>query len=211
MNPAFDPFNPMAPRPSPGPGTNFTGTAGGYVPTEQFTNRVPTHMNESLRLAQTRDASVGDGSPAGPRPIPGPSVPNLNTGRAPTGGAPSPAPAPTGNWTPPSQYSRYFGGGNIGQSAPGSRSTTGAMPVDNVGEYPWMQDQSIQWGGGPFGYLPIGYVPQNFDYYSQGNYGGHLAPWEYKYMQDTFTQNYNPNDPGYINTANPAAMGRTRG
>jgi hypothetical protein len=79
-----------------------------------------------------------------------------------------------------------------------------------------MSDTSIQWGGGPHGYLPIGYQAQPFAYYASGGGGpshlqsngrwspqstpNQLAPWEYKYMQDTWTQNFNPNEPGYINT-----------
>jgi hypothetical protein len=97
-------------------------------------------------------------------------------------------------------WNRYLQGGNIGQSAPGSRSPTGAMPVDNVSDYPWMQDTSTQWGGGPFGYLPIGYQPQAYNYYSQNMPGGHLAPWEEKYFQDTWTQNFDKDQPGFVNT-----------
>src|SRR4030095_1880868 len=115
---------------------------------------------------------------------------------------------------------QFPGGGNIGNSAPGSRSPTGSLPEYpagfNAAEYPWMSDTSIQWGGGPHGYLPIGYQAQPFAYYASGGGGpshlqsngrwspqstpNQLAPWEYKYFQDTWTQNYDPNEPGYINT-----------
>ena len=92
-------------------------------------------------------------------------------------------------------------------------------------EFPWMEDKSIQWGGGTGsqGWLPAGYVPQSPEYY-QSAYGGkvggtsvqdprtgrwmvvgghELAPWEYKYAQENWTQNYDPNQPGYINTRSP--------
>jgi hypothetical protein len=120
--------------------------------------------------------------------------------------APTPRPRPTG-------LDRYFGSGNIGQSQAGSTGPFryNPVPTDNNNDYPWMQDQSIQWGGGPHGYLPLDYQPQNFDYYAQGNYGSHLAPWEYKYWKDTWTQNYDPNAPGFANTRNPAVLGASRG
>ena len=73
-------------------------------------------------------------------------------------------------------YSRYAMGGNIGNSAAGAQGRY--QPVDSVGDYPWMQDQNIQWGGGPFGYLPINYQPQAADYYSTNQ--NQLAPWEYE-------------------------------
>jgi hypothetical protein len=129
---------------------------------------------------------------------------------------------PIPGWTNPNHqgaigtdYSRYAMGGNIGNSAPGSRSPTGAMPVDHAGDYPWMSDSSIQWGGGPYGYLPIGYQPQSFNYYSQNDLGGHLAPWEYKYWKDTWTQNLDKDQPGFVNTQrgsrDPNYYGNLRG
>ena len=134
---------------------------------------------------------------------------------------------------------RYYMGGNLGQSAPGSKSPTG-NPVDPKSQFgfqgdynqwrgamaqenPWMEDTSVQWGGGPSGYLPIGYQAQPYSHYqasaggnvAQGPWaqaangrwrpsGGYaqLAPWEQKYAQDTWTQNYDPQQPGYINTRN---------
>ena len=93
-------------------------------------------------------------------------------------------------------WSRYNAGGNMGNSAMGAQGNY--RPVDAVGDYPWMTDQSTQWGGGPFGYLPINYQPQAFSYYNQP--GVNYAPWETKYANDTWTQNYNRDDPGFINT-----------
>jgi hypothetical protein len=113
-------------------------------------------------------------------------------------------------WTNPNHqgaigydWSRYNQGGNLGMSAPGSRSPTGNpafTSADPNYEYkPWMADTSVQWGGGPHGYLPIGYQGQDFSYYQNAQ---NLAPWEQQYMQDTWTQNFDPNSPtgGYINT-----------
>ena len=174
MNPAYDPFNPMDPR-----------------------------------VPQTPPPFQPSGSP------------NLFTSQASPG--------------------RYYGGGNIGQSAPGSKSPTG-NPVDPKGlfgfqgtydqwraeqakENPWMEDTSIQWGGGPSGYLPIGYQAQPLSYYQQADAGGNvaqgpftqqgahgrwrpsggyaqMAPWEQRYAADTWTQNFAPGEPGYINTRN---------
>lgn len=180
---AFDYSDPNVRRPMFGPGAGFGGTQA---------------------TAQSANATTGGATAGG-------SIPQKQFADRIAAGE-RPGYQPPGNWTAPAQYSQYYGGGNIGQSAPGSRSPTGNpanIPAD-AADYPWMQDQSIQWGGGPYGYLPIGYQPQNYDYYSQGNYGGHLAPWEYKYWQDTWTQNYDPNQPGYINTRDPNA-GQSRG
>ena len=132
----------------------------------------------------------------------------------------------------------YFAGGNVGNSAPGSNSPTGNPPIFPAGfnsaEYPWTQDTSVQWGGGPGGYLPIGYQPQSFGYYAQADQGGNvaqgpysvqgangrwrpvggyaqMAPWEQRYARDTWTQNYDPNQPGYINTRNPGNYPNVRG
>jgi hypothetical protein len=192
MNPAFDPFDPMADRVPQRPAT----AGGGGV-----ANQIAQGSQE--RLGQS--AATNLGSPSVARP-------------APTAG-------------------NYFAGGNVGQSAPGAKSPTGnpaQYPADfNAAEYPWMADQSIQWGGGPFGYLPIGYQPKSYDYYSQHmtqlarprqgaqnragiplqNPGAYapLAPWEQRYFQDTWTQNYDPNAPGYIDTGHPENWPNVRG
>jgi hypothetical protein len=87
----------------------------------------------------------------------------------------------------------------MGASAPGSRSPTGNLanyPQDTT-PYDWMTDTRVQWGGGPGGYLPIGYQPQNYNYYANTQ---NLAPWEQRYFADTWTQNYDPNQPGYVDT-----------
>ena len=86
-------------------------------------------------------------------------------------------------------------GGNMGNSPAGAQGRY--QPVDSVGDYPWMTDTSTQWGGGPFGYLPINYQPQAYSYYQNTQ---NLAPWEQKYMQDTWTQNYDRNQPEFVNT-----------
>jgi hypothetical protein len=118
---------------------------------------------------------------------------------------------PIPGWTNPNHlgaigydWNRYAQGGNLGTSRDSNRTPTGNLatyPAEfNAAEYPWMSDTSVNWGGGPFGYLPIGYQAQNADYYQQNMQN--LAPWEQKYYTDTFTQNYDPNAPGYINTRN---------
>jgi hypothetical protein len=194
MNPAFNNFDPMAARrPATAGGSGLAqqiaqGTGGGQLPQSPGTGSPPVAQQSAMA-----------------RP-------------APTAGS-------------------YFAGGNIGQSATGAKSPTGnpaQYPADfNANEYPWMADQSIQWGGGPFGYLPIGYQPKSYDYYSQhmtqlarprqgaqnragiplqdpGAYAP-LAPWEQRYFQDTWTQNYDPNQPGYIDTGHPENWPNVRG
>ena len=218
MNPIFDPGTSGAPQFVPGtnpslfggdPGTVGGGgggaTAGGGGVPNQYAARDQTSL----------------GLPGLPRPTPAPGgqqyaydPSNLAAMAAWNPAAHPGRRAPTvGSYRPSHQgpagmdWSRYNAGGNMGNSAMGAQGNY--RPVDAVGDYPWMTDQSTQWGGGPFGYLPINYQPQNFGYYNQP--GVNYAPWETKYATDTFTQNYAPQQPGYINTRDPAVMGRTRG
>lgn len=157
---------------------------------------------------------------------------------------------------PYAQYSQYYQGGNIGNSAmsdryadpawhppgqPESSSASGQTyeqwRQEMAQRYPWMNDTNIVWGGGPEGYLPINYQAQDLDYYRQATAGGNvntspwvqkdigggrmrwvpsgptsqMAPWELAYMKDTWTQNYDPNAPGYFNTRSPGATQPTPG
>jgi hypothetical protein len=122
--------------------------------------------------------------------------PAMHPGRS----RPQPTSYRAGHVTPAGfDWTRFANAGNMGASAPGSRSPTGNLanyPQDTT-PYDWMADTSVQWGGGPGGYLPIGYQAQNYDYYRNTN---NLAPWEQRYAADTWTQNYDPSQPGYFDT-----------
>ena len=122
--------------------------------------------------------------------------PAMHPGRS----RPQPTPYRAGHVTPAGMdWTRYANAGNMGMSAPGSRTATGNLanyPADTM-DMPWMADPSVQWGGGQYGYLPIGYQAQNYNYYANTP---NLAPWEQKYFQDTWTQNLDRNQPGFVNT-----------
>jgi hypothetical protein len=114
-------------------------------------------------------------------------------------------------------WTRFANTGNLGGSdphlakfsdpawhPPGEPGSTAAQGVSYddwrasmAQENPWMADTSVIWGGGSGGYLPIDYQAQNYRYYQNTP---NLAPWEQKYMQDTWTQNYDRNQPGFVNT-----------
>ena len=94
-------------------------------------------------------------------------------------------------------WSKYAMGGNLGNSQAGARGHYEPVAADPTGYHPWMADTSIQWGGGPGGYLPIDYQPQSYAYYQSG---AQLAPWEGQYAKDTWTQNFDKNAPGFVNT-----------
>ena len=205
MNPAFDPFNPMDPRTTGVAGQLATGmgAGGGGVP-NQYANRVATQDTPSLAFARSGQSIDNLGSNQSLAGTQFDASQQLAQRPAPTGGMPqlNARGRPIPGWTNPNHqgpigmdWSRYAMVGNMENSLVGAQGRY--QPVDSVGDYPWMTDTSTQWGGGPFGYLPINYQPQAYSYYQNTQ---NLAPWEQKYMQDTWTQNYDRNQPGFVNT-----------
>ena len=219
MNPAYDPYNPMDPRPSPGSGgvAGAIAAGGGDVP-NQYDNRVATHDTPSLQFARSGQSieNLGPQSLAGTqfdasqqlaqRPVPTGGQPMLDSQGQPRLNSRG---RPITGWTNPNHqgaigydWNRYAQGGNLGTSRTSDRTPTGNLATYpggfNAAEYPWMSDTSVNWGGGPFGYLPIGYQAQDYRYYQ--NNMQNLAPWEQKYFNDTWTQNYDKDQPGFINT-----------
>ena len=210
MNPTFDPFDPMAQRPP------------GFVP------------SNDPSLFGTGGGGTGGGGTGGT------GTGGTGTGGTGTGGAggspPSAANAPKGAAPPPTyaqQYAKYYQGGNIGQSQnfakasqPGwhpegqpentYNQTYDQWRADMAQRYPWMENTSVVWGGGPGGYLPVDYQYQNADYYSgPGIYGPrqqahngrwfspitYRAPWEDLYASERWTQNFDPQGAGFIDTS----------
>lgn len=246
MNPAFDPFDPMAARVPERPGTTGgtgvsdqilagSGAGGSGVPEAQ-----QQHLAQS---PAPQGGSPAVGNMDRPTPFGMPSWWHQPAPTAPTGPTASnqaamaawdPAAhpgrrAPTmPGWTNPNHqgaigfdWSRYNQGGNLGNSNPalakysdpawtppgeqesfsGRGVTYNDWRAQMAQENPWMSDTNVVWGGGSQGYLPIDYQAQNYNYYQNAQ---NLAPWEQRYMQDTWTQNFDPNSPsgGYINTRN---------
>jgi len=114
----------------------------------------------------------------------------------------------------PYDWSRYTNFGGIGNSNPALAQFSdpawhpAAQPGANAAQgqtydqwrqemaatHPWMNDTSVMWGGGSQGYLPINYQPHDIRYYMNTP---NLAPWEGAYFGDTWTQNIQPDKPGY--------------
>jgi len=177
------------------PGTN-TATGGGSVPQEQFALRDQSTLGKQTP-GMDRPVPGGGAAPSGWNWANLNALQNWDPAMHPGRRRPTPSIPGAGHQGPAGMdWSRYNMGGNMGNSAMGAQGNY--RPVDSVGDYPWMTDKSTQWGGGPFGYLPINYQPQAFSYYNQP--GVNYAPWETKYANDTWTQNYNRDDPGFINT-----------
>jgi len=215
MNPIFDPGTSGAPQFVPGtnpslfggdpgtvggggggqvpqtPGTTPATAGGGLVP-NQFAARDQSHLG-----LQRPTPTGGGAAPSGWNYQNLNALQNWDPAMHPGRRRPTPSIPGAGHQGPAGMdWSRYNAGGNMGNSAMGAQGNY--RPVDAIGDYPWMTDKSTQWGGGPFGYLPINYVAQPFSYYNQA--GVNYAPWETKYANDTWTQNYNRDDPGFINT-----------